>query len=85
MVLLKFLPQKLHLNVRGIIVSLLPDLLGFPLSLAEHENIAETDRSLYVTCDNSSFVSSFADSYPDLDDFTGYAGSADDLGYFGGC
>jgi hypothetical protein len=65
--------------------SLLPDLLSFPFSLAEHQNIAETDRPLYITSDNASFVASLADSDSDLDDLAGYSGSADYLGYFGGC
>ena len=65
--------------------SLLADLLGFPLGLAEHQNISQTNRSLYVTSDNASFVASLANSDPYLDNFTGHTGSTDDLGYFGGC
>lgn len=65
--------------------SLLPDLLGFPFGLAEHKNIAETNRSLHISSDNASLISSFANSDSDLNDLSGYSGSADDLGYFGGC
>jgi hypothetical protein len=64
---------------------LLPDLLSFPLGLAEHQNVTETDRSLYITSDNASLVPSLANSDSNLDYLSSYASSADYLGYFGGC
>jgi hypothetical protein len=55
----KFFPQNEHLNVLGVAVDSLPDLLGFSLRLSEHQNIVQSDRSFNVSSDNSALVPSF--------------------------
>ena len=75
----KFFPQKEHLKVLGDSVDSLPYFLRFSLSLAEHQNIIETDGSLDVTGDDSSLVPSLEDSHPDLNDFACNARAADYL------
>ena len=55
----KFFPQKEHLNVFGVAVDSLPDLLRFSLSLAQHQDVVETDGTLDIPRDNSSLVASF--------------------------
>ena len=78
----KFLPQKEHLNVLGVSVDSLPDLLRFSFCLSQHKNVVQTDRALDVASNNSSLVSSFENSDADLDYFAGYAGAADYLSNF---
>ena len=78
----KFFPQKEHLNVLGVAVDSLPDLLCFSLRFAEHQNIVQSNRSLNVSSDNSALVASLENSHSDLYDFTGYSGAANYLGYF---
>ncbi len=78
----KFFPQKEHLNVFGVSVDSLPDFLRFPLSLAQHQNVVETDGTLDIPCDNSAFIATFQNSNSDLDDFASDTCTADDLGDF---
>src|SRR5439155_1483293 len=54
----KFFPQKEHLNVFGVAVDSLPDLLCFSLRLSEHQNIVQSNGTLYVASNDSSFVPS---------------------------
>lgn len=70
------------MNVLGVAVDSLPDLLRFSFGLSQHENVVETDGSLYVAGDNSALVSSFENSDSNLDYFASYARSADYLSYF---
>jgi hypothetical protein len=78
----KFFPQKEHLNVFGVAVDSLPDLLRFSLRLSEHQNIVQPDRSFNVASNNSPLVPSFKDSHSDLYDFARDSGAADYLSYF---
>jgi hypothetical protein len=78
----KFFPQKEHLNVLGVAVDSLPDLLGFSLRLAEHQNIVQTNRSFNVSSNNSALVTAFQNSHSYLYDFAGNASAAYYLSYF---
>jgi hypothetical protein len=78
----KFFPQKEHLNVFGVAVDSLPDLLRFSLRLSEHQNIVQPYGSFNVSSNNSPLVPSLQDPHSDLYDFSSDAGPADYLGYF---
>jgi hypothetical protein len=78
----KFFPQKEHLNVLGVAVDSLPDLLGFSLRLSEHQNIVQTNRSFNVASNDSALVPSFQDPDSDLYDLAGDSRAAYYLGYF---
>ena len=54
----KFFPQNEHLNVFGVAVDSLPDLLCFSLRLPEHQNIIQPDRSFNVASNDSALVPS---------------------------
>ncbi len=78
----KFFPQKEHLNVFGVAVDSLPDLLGFSLRLSEHQDIVQPDWSFNVASNDSALVPTFQNSHSDLYDFAGDSRAAYYLGYF---
>ncbi len=79
----KFFPQKEHLNVLGVAVDSLPDLLRFSLRLSEHQNIVQPDWSFNVSSNDSALVPTFQNSHSDLYYFAGDSGAAYYLSYFG--
>ena len=75
--------QKLHGLTKRLVPVHLLDLLGFPFSLPQHQNLSCPDRSLDVSSENSSPVLAGKDLDANLNYFTCDSGTSDDLNYLG--
>ncbi len=58
------------------------DLFRLPLRLPKHKDVTKTDRALYISSNNSTFISPIHNSNANLDDFSGYTTTTNNLRYF---